>query len=125
MFEAPFSFKGRIRRLEYGISLIIYSLLAVLIEETDESLILLLTIPLLWFLYAQGAKRCHDRNCSGWWQLVPFYGIWMLFAEGTTGPNEYGLDPKNPNQTSETIFPESSTESTMDSDTQTDDINFE
>ena len=108
MFKAPFSFKGRIRRLEYGLSYIIYSVIAgimqVVIEEevyyNPDLLVpsLLLFIPLLWFLFAQGAKRCHDRNGSGWWQIVPFYGLWMIFADGTEGPNEYGPNPKNPNQ---------------------------
>jgi uncharacterized membrane protein YhaH (DUF805 family) len=125
MFSAAFSFKGRIRRLEYGISVIIYLAFSVAMEETNEDWMFLLAIPVLWFFYAQGAKRCHDRNCSGWWQLVPFYPLWMLFAEGTKGPNEYGPDPKNPNLTSETAFTESGTESTMGSDTQNDDINFE
>ena len=94
-------------------------------EENNNDWMFFLTIPILWFLYAQGAKRCHDRNCSGWWQLVPFYPIWMLFAEGTRGPNEYGPDPKNPHLTSETTFDENSTKSTMGSETQNDDINFE
>jgi len=47
-----------------------------------------------WFLFAQGAKRCHDMNNSGWYQLVPFYILWMLFYQGTAGPNNYGPDPK-------------------------------
>ena len=79
----------------------------------------------MWFQWAQGAKRCHDRNCSGWWQLVPFYALWMLFADGERGLNQYGPDPKNPDLTSKTEFTESGTESTMGSETQNDDINFE
>tara|TARA_B100002052_G_C15808607_1_gene564754 strand:- start:721 stop:1017 length:297 start_codon:yes stop_codon:yes gene_type:complete len=90
-----------------------------------EEWMLFLTIPLMWFQWAQGAKRCHDRNCSGWWQLVPFYALWMLFAEGTRGPNKYGPDPKNPHLTSETTYDEMNTESAMGSETQNNDINFE
>ena len=59
------------------------------------SLIILSFIPLLWFLIAQGAKRCHDRGNSGWYQLIPFYVFWLLFADGESGKNEYGLNPKN------------------------------
>ena len=126
MFQAPFSFKGRIRRLEFGITFIIISIWNMIIRiGYYEEWMLFFTIPLMWFQWAQGAKRCHDRNCSGWWQLVPFYALWMLFAEGTRGPNEYGPDPKNPHLTSETTYDEMSTESAMGSETQNNDINFE
>ena len=47
-----------------------------------------------WFMTAQGAKRCHDRNNSGWYQFIPLYGLWMLFADGDVGENDYGPDPK-------------------------------
>ncbi|MEZ4774478.1 MAG: DUF805 domain-containing protein [Bacteroidia bacterium] len=102
MFKHPFSFDGRIRRTEYGISYIIYTVIYVfinllLVSDSNLSLIaFVLYIPLWVFLLAQGAKRCHDRGNSGWYQIIPFYGLWMLFAEGDHGPNEYGPDPKNP-----------------------------
>ena len=97
MFQSPFSFKGRIRRTEYGISLIIYyALYGVLVAMMDGSdLAALAIIPLLWFFLAQGAKRCHDRGNSGWYQIIPFYFLWLLFGEGDKGPNEYGADPKS------------------------------
>ena len=103
MFSNPFSFSGRIRRLEYGLSFIIYevwnvlcSLMASSINDTNGALILyyLLLFPGLWFFCAQGAKRCHDRGNSGWYQIIPFYGWVMLFGGGDYGTNEYGLDPK-------------------------------
>ena len=49
---------------------------------------------MLWFLWAQGAKRCHDRGASGWFQIIPFYVFWMLFADSNYGMNEYGANPK-------------------------------
>jgi len=100
MFSKPFSFNGRIRRLEYGISFIIavffISFIDVLIEESYELAWLLLAyIPLYWFLFAQGAKRCHDRGNSGWFQIIPFYSLWMIFGKGEEGiRNEYGINPK-------------------------------
>ncbi|WP_449437398.1 DUF805 domain-containing protein [Pedobacter steynii] len=52
---------------------------------------------LVWFMLAQGAKRCHDRNNNGWWQFIPFYGFWMLFVPGDVGDNKYGPNPKGLN----------------------------
>ena len=106
MFQNPFSAKGRIRRLEYGLSYLIYVAyyytivlilaLSGILEDVNWSflIIFLLLIPAYWFLIAQGAKRCHDRGNSGWFQLVPFYAFWMLFAGSDYGENEYGFNPK-------------------------------
>jgi uncharacterized membrane protein YhaH (DUF805 family) len=102
MFTHPFSFKGRIRRLEFGLSYIIYFIWYFpmnVVNENDLSpafaiVWLIVFIPLVWFLLAQGAKRCHDRNNSGWFQIIPFYGLWMLFADGDKNENNYGLPPK-------------------------------
>lgn len=103
MFKNPFSFEGRIRRTEYGLSIIIYSIAYIVIAAIigsigggDEAITILFVflIPLLWFLWAQGAKRCHDLGNSGWWQLIPLYGLWMLFEDGKAGHNQYGDNPK-------------------------------
>jgi uncharacterized membrane protein YhaH (DUF805 family) len=113
MFKAPFSFSGRIRRSEFGISFILCCIAIALVQVIIGSLILdngssdsssdgsgapllffILLIPMLWFLWAQGAKRCHDLGNSGWWQFIPFYVLWLIFADGEPGPNEYGDNPK-------------------------------
>lgn len=101
MFKNPFSFDGRIRRLEYGISYLLYLVviygtlgLTAVIGDSISTVLLLLYIPAVWFLLAQGAKRCHDRDNSGWYQIIPFYALWMLFADGFPGKNEYGPNPK-------------------------------
>lgn len=101
MFAHPFSFKGRIRRLEYGFSLIIYFIWYIVMTawcESDETsggfFVLLTFIPMFWFIWAQGAKRCHDRDNSGWYQIIPFYALWMLFADSDKMINDYGFPPK-------------------------------
>lgn len=106
MFKAPFSFNGRIRRTEYGISCIIYFVVILLLQvllvnalrgQVAPGIIIFLLItmvPLVYFMLAQGAKRCHDRGNSGWYQLIPFYGFWMMFADSDYGDNEYGPNPK-------------------------------
>jgi len=107
MFKNPFSFKGRIRRYEYGLSYIIYVISFIIISlasHSESNLVipksniaiiqLLFYIPLLWFFWAQGAKRCHDRGNSGWYQIIPFYCFWMLFADSLPVVNKYGQNPK-------------------------------
>lgn len=103
MFKKPFSFSGRIRRLEYGISFIIYFVWYVFIDVAKKSpnlsqgtaiVILISLIPMLWFVWAQNCKRCHDRGNSGWYQLIPFYFVVLLFGDGEPGENEYGTNPK-------------------------------
>ena len=103
MFKRPFSFNGRIRRMEYGISFIFYFIWYVVVDvmakTSDPSpavsiFILVSFIPMIWFLWAQNAKRCHDRGNSGWYQLIPFYFFVLLFGDGEEGVNEYGDNPK-------------------------------
>lgn len=112
MFKNPFSFEGRIRRTEYGLSIIImyaYAFIVGLfigISGREEGIIYLLLLPAYYFLLAQGAKRCHDKGNSGWFQIIPFYSLWMLFADSDNGVNEYGPNPKgigNKEQITETI----------------------
>lgn len=101
MFKNPFSFEGRIRRTEYGLSIIIGTTALLPVEYIKiiygiNAVYWLFLIPFYWFMWAQGAKRCHDRGNSGWYQVIPFYGLWMIFAVGDQGENQYGADPKVP-----------------------------
>jgi uncharacterized membrane protein YhaH (DUF805 family) len=92
MFKNPFSFEGRIRRSEFWIGAFIF--IFGIIICSSSSILGLGYIPLIWFKLAQNAKRCHDRGNSGFFQFIPFYGLWMAFAEGDKGPNQYGENPK-------------------------------
>jgi len=106
MLKNPFSFEGRIRRTEYGVSTLIFYLVFLLMEiflgpanndggNTISAIVtIILFISVCWFHLAQGAKRCHDLGNSGWWQLIPFYFFWLLFENGENRANRYGNNPK-------------------------------
>ena len=97
----PFSFKGRIGRVQLILSYVVgfvawfASFLLFDIEHSDGNggvilLFLACTAVFFWFLYAQCAKRCHDLGKSGAWMFVPFWNILLFFAEGEKGENQYG-----------------------------------
>ena len=101
MFNNIFSFEGRIRRTEYGISFIILVLARVIISfmllssgENIEVIFFILMLPVRIFFFAQGAKRCHDVNLSGWYQLIPFMPLYLIFGEGNADTNRFGSNPK-------------------------------
>lgn len=106
MFCSPFSFKGRIRRLEFGLSYILYLLLIFCISVLSDGapVFVLLAIPVVWFCLAQLCKRFHDRNQSGMrivTLIFPVYNLYVLFtlffADGDAYENDYGPDPKGRN----------------------------
>ena len=114
-----FGIKGRIGCKQYWLSAIawmvpvfVFVLIAKLIGDPSVSVPQWLQIVLgclttvvfvayVWSGICLYAKRWHDRNKSGWWQLigiVPIIGeLWALaqtgFLRGTAGPNRFGPDP--------------------------------
>ena len=100
MFKKPFSFDGRIGRLEYILSILLFLSMGLgvmyLLAQTgiDEiylpPLFILIAIPFYWFSTAQGAKRCHDMGYSGWFQLIPLFTFIMTFRPGVPFENRYG-----------------------------------
>jgi uncharacterized membrane protein YhaH (DUF805 family) len=103
MFKKPFSFRGRINRTEYILSLVLSGVITImsglfLLAFSDSKSVTvicyILWFVVVWFFLAQGAKRCHDRNDSGWHQFHPFYQISMVTGDSDIGSNNYGLNPK-------------------------------
>lgn len=105
-----FSFEGRIARKQYwlrfALPFFVVTLIADGLANAANStalnvLSILVKLILIWPSFAIGAKRCHDRDRSGWFQLIvliPIVGaIWLLielgFLRGTAGPNRFGPDP--------------------------------
>jgi len=99
MFKRPFSFKGRIGRVEYGITWLVFMAINLTMSRVgiDPGSLWAVShiIPCYWLLFAQGAKRCHDFGKSGWWQLIPFFVFGMLLQEGDSAANEYGWPNSN------------------------------
>lgn len=126
-----FDFKGRSRRKEYWLFLLMQLVLLIgpiflaglfsgRVRSTDGSsdpilqtffslfplVFALLIIPNL----AVTVRRFHDQDKSGWMCLlnfIPLVGgfivLGLMFVEGTRGPNEYGEDPKNSLDLAETF----------------------
>ena len=99
-----FSFNGRARRTEYWlVNLPIAFMLRMSDMIPDDAyedlavciLVIVLAALMIWVSVATNSRRCHDLGHNGFWQLIPFYGIWMAFVAGQEGENEYGLNPKD------------------------------
>lgn len=94
----PFSFRGRIGRLQlilsYVVGFVVWfaSFFLYYLEYNSNIFLLFLacTVVFFWFLYAQCAKRCHDLGKSGAWMFVPFWNVLLFFAEGEEQDNQYG-----------------------------------
>ena len=101
----PFSFSGRIGRLQFfSTVLVVYALwLGVLmvrrwlIPEDMTTVCNRVMIVLIYIsfnvLIAQGVKRCHDLGHSGRFMIVPLYVLAMLLQKGQPTDNEYGTGP--------------------------------
>ena len=114
-----FSTKGRINRKTYllrGIAIqavmgVIINVLAVsalgmfFSGEAALGLALFLLIAVIGIAVicsgiCLGIRRWHDLNKSGWYSLLCILiipAIYIIFAKGTDGPNEYGPKPASDN----------------------------
>lgn len=108
-FSKAYSFNGRIRRLEFGVSIIMflfiwllhgYVILRITNNELnkptkfDGALILTSFILQIWFLLSQSVKRAHDLNESGWRIFNPLFWYNLFFKKGSAYKNNYGSNPK-------------------------------
>jgi uncharacterized membrane protein YhaH (DUF805 family) len=97
-----FSFRGRIQRIDHVLSTVVVVDLLLLLQKSLHSLDLfalpvavISIIILSWFGLAARIKRCHDLGHSGFFALIPLYGLLLIFMDGTPGENEYGPNPKD------------------------------
>ena len=115
LVQLLFSLEGRIGRVGYLLAVILIMLVnggIFFLERTltagrDMGVLYTLTmvigaLVISWPSLATGAKRCHDRNRTGWFLavgLIPVIGPVWLFVElylltGTEGTNRFGPDPR-------------------------------
>ena len=82
-------FSGNASRSEFWYLYLFYFLAAILAAIIDGFLgidilywvtVLVLAIPVL----SCNARRNHDVGKSGWFMLVPIYGVYLLFKKGTS-----------------------------------------
>jgi uncharacterized membrane protein YhaH (DUF805 family) len=101
------SFKGRARRSEYWYFVLVYFIISIIGVVLDLSLGMLgeggsgpvgLVISLVHLVpsIAIAARRMHDVDKSGWFQLVPLYNLYLCIKNGDVGSNRFGEDPKAP-----------------------------
>ncbi|HSC55435.1 MAG TPA: DUF805 domain-containing protein [Phnomibacter sp.] len=93
-------FNGRARRKEYWYftlfsTIISFGIAMVEVAVNTELLGTLFSLAILIPSIAVGVRRMHDVDKSGWYLLIPIYNLILACTEGTTGPNEYGSDPKS------------------------------
>ena len=107
MFKSVFSFQGRINRREYLLSFIIFSagfiimhsiVVTILADYNINNIAVfwissIICAPFAFFYFAQGAKRCHDISISMWWQLMPFFGLFLILKKGDLTRNKHGKNP--------------------------------
>ena len=87
LFTLLFSFRGRINRAKYWLAVLIYVIyLSVLwsiafwqaLEGGAFVALALFALPIWVSGFAVGIKRLHDRDKSGWWVLLFYFGPQVL-----------------------------------------------
>ncbi len=89
-------FKGRSTRFQYNsffIFFIVVDVFTSLVNPRATTLNSLILIILLVPLVACQIRRSHDVGKSGWWILVPFYSIYLMFKKSVIDNPQ---DPNNP-----------------------------
>ncbi|MEP3890990.1 MAG: DUF805 domain-containing protein [Hellea sp.] len=100
-FQNYANFKGRASRSEfwwfylfYIIVIVALSFISRIIGETIGGLLsLIFLLAVIVPFIALGARRMHDSDKSGWFQLIPLYNLYLAIIKGTDGPNRFGPDP--------------------------------
>jgi uncharacterized membrane protein YhaH (DUF805 family) len=101
-FSKYADFNGRAKRPEYWWFFLFLFLLGAVTGAISEALNGIVALATLVPSLAVGARRLHDTDRSGWWQLlwiIPIIGwivvIIFLAEEGKTTDNQFGAIPSD------------------------------
>jgi uncharacterized membrane protein YhaH (DUF805 family) len=95
-------FDGRSRRKEFWYFYLFFILTILVLDIIgrllfgSDMLFYVSELALIVPYFAVAIRRMHDVNKSGWFCLIPIYNLILFCTPGTTGPNDYGSDPKRP-----------------------------
>ncbi len=122
---------GRLRRTHYFAASVVINILMRVAEVTEDLFLILASLVLLWPMLMLSIQRAHDMGKDKTLPIVAFalaffggvmvefgssgigglmvlpgvvIGLWILFGKPTAGPNEYGPDPRVPQDHSELTY---------------------
>jgi len=101
-------FDGRARRSEYWYFILFNMIISFVLGLIDGlSGFMVGDNGILSSIYSLGVlipsiavaiRRMHDVGKSGWFMLIPFYNLYLAVQDGEVGYNQYGPDPKRPEE---------------------------
>ncbi|MEO7547977.1 MAG: DUF805 domain-containing protein [Ramlibacter sp.] len=90
-------FKGRGARPEFWWFMLALLIVSIIVGMVSDKLAMVFSLATLVPSLSAGARRLHDTDKSGWFQLIwiiPVLGwavmIYLLAQRGTAGDNKYG-----------------------------------
>ena len=96
-------FKGRARRKEYWMFVLINSIISFaltyimqgsIVSQESSWLEILYSLAVLIPSLSVGVRRMHDVGKSGWYLLIPFYNLILACTDSENAPNKWGDNPK-------------------------------
>ena len=94
------TFKGRASRSEYWYFVLFNIIFSIALSYVSG----VVNLPILYTIYslallipsiAVAVRRMHDVGKSGWFILIPIYGLILACTQGVKGENEYGTEPND------------------------------
>ena len=95
LIDEFFNFSDRVSRDEYAYTMGAIAVAAITLALASVALfkipvLLIATVPFLIPIYGLVARRLHDLDFSGWWQVINIVWLIVLFIEGKEDVNRFG-----------------------------------